>query len=61
MVVKVFSSPFTHTLRAVLSILMPRISMISFWGTFVLTRRSYLAIWAFTLATISLGLKGFVI
>ncbi len=30
LVVNVFSSPFTHTRRAVLSILKPRISMISF-------------------------------
>ena len=39
-VVNAFSSPFTHTRRAVLSILMPRISTISFFGIFVLTRRS---------------------
>ena len=38
----------------------PRISMISFAGWPLPTRRSYLAIWAFTLATISLGLNGLV-
>ena len=42
-VVNCFSSPFTQTRRAVLSILMPRISTISFSGVALPIRRSYLA------------------
>ena len=59
--VKVFSSPLTHTRRAVLSIFRPRISISSLAGCPLPIRRSYLAMCAFTLATISLGLNGLVI
>lgn len=60
-VVKVVSSPFTHTRLAVLSILIPLISITSFFTAPDPTRRLYLSMWAFTLATSSLGLNGFVI
>ena len=58
--VNAFSSPLIHTLRAVLSILMPRISTISFSCMPLPISLSYRAICAFTLATSSLGLKGLV-
>ena len=60
-VVNCFSSSLTHTRRAVLSIRMPRISMISFFCAVLPIRRSYRARCAFTRATSSLGENGFVI
>ena len=60
LVVKFFSSPLTQTRRAVLSIFNPRISITSFPGLPLPISRSYRARWAFTRATISLGLKGLI-
>ena len=59
-VVNCFSSSFTQTRRAVLSMRIPRISMISFFASLLQIRRSYRARCAFTLATSSLGENGFV-
>ena len=60
-VVNVRSSPFTHTRLAVVSIFSPLISITLFFSAALPVRRSYLARCAFTLATSSLGLNGFVI
>ena len=59
-VVNCFSSSFTQTRRAVLSMRIPRISMISFFASLLPISRSYRARCAFTRATSSLGENGFV-